>query len=221
MKTKTAGFAALIMFLVTTTGIEAQNYKTVSGIVTTFQNYPLNNVKVSSKKSEKTVYTDSEGKFSVKCLNGDLLLISASGFERKEIRVKKKASYNVDMVYIDSESGFNRAISDNHISEADLRKAINEQMQAKQHDFSKYGSIYELVSSEVYNVRIKGNTIVNTKMRSFDPSPPVLLVVDDRIVSDISFLDPSWVRSVELIDDVRTTLYGSMGANGVLRIMLK
>jgi hypothetical protein len=58
-------------------------------------------------------------------------------------------------------------------------------------------------------------------MRSLDPSPPVLLVVDDKIVQDISFLDPSWVRSIELIDDVRTTMYGSMGANGVLRILLK
>jgi hypothetical protein len=179
MKTKTAGcFAALIMLLVST-GIEAQNYKTVSGNVTTFQNYPLNNVKVFSKKSGETVYTDSEGRFSVKSLYGDLLLISASGFEGKEIRVKKKDSYNVDMVYVDSESGFNRATGDKHISEIDLRKAINDSMHANQHDFSKYGSIYELVSSEVYNVRVKGNTIVNTKMRSLDPSPPVLLVVDE------------------------------------------
>jgi hypothetical protein len=147
--------------------------------------------------------------------------IAADEDAGKEIRVKKKDSYNVDMVYVDSESGFNRATGDKHISEIDLRKAINESMHANQHDFSKYGSIYELVSSEVYNVRVKGNTIVNTKMRSLDPSPPVLLVVDDKIVQDISFLDPSWVRSIELIDDVRTTMYGSMGANGVLRILLK
>ncbi len=220
MKTKTAGFAALIMLLMNT-GIEAQNYKTVSGNVTTFQNYPLNNVKVFSRKSGETVYTDSEGRFSVKSYYGDLLLLSASGFEGKEIKVRKKDSYNVDMVYIDSELAFNRATGDKHISEIDLRKAMNDRTRANQHDFSKYGSIYELVSSEVYNVRIKGNTIVNTKMRSLDPSPPVLLVVDDRIVSDISFLDPNWVRSIELIDDVRTTMYGSMGANGVLRILLK
>jgi hypothetical protein len=46
-------------------------------------------------------------------------------------------------------------------------------------------------------------------------------VVDDKVVSDISFIDPNWVRSVELIDDVRATMYGSMGANGILKITLK
>lgn len=221
MKTKTAGcFAALIMLLVST-GVEAQNYKTISGIVTTFQNYPLNNVRVFAKKSGETAFTNSEGRFTVNSLKGDLLLISAGGFERKEIKVKKKDFYNIDMVYVDNETGFNRATGEEHISAPDLQKAIGDKIAANHHDFSKYNSIYELISSEVYNVRVKGSTIVNTKMRSLDPSPPVLLVVDNRIVSDISFLDPTWIKSVELVDDVGATLYGSMGANGVLRITLK
>ncbi len=221
MKTKTACcFAALVMLLVST-GVEAQNYRTVSGIVTTFQNYPLNNVRVLAKRSGEIVFTNSEGRFSVNSLKGDLLIISAGGFERKEFKVKKKDFYNIDMVYVDSETAFNRATGEEHISAQDLQKAIAEKVAATRHDFSKYNSIYELISSEVYNVRVKGSTIVNTKMRSLDPSPPVLLVVDNRIVSDISFLDPTWVRSVELIDDVGATMYGSMGANGVLRITLK
>ena len=52
-------------------------------------------------------------------------------------------------------------------------------------------------------------------------NPQVLLVVDDKIVSDISFIDTEYIRSIEFIDDVGTTLYGSMGANGVLKIYLK
>jgi hypothetical protein len=70
-------------------------------------------------------------------------------------------------------------------------------------------------------VRVQGNTIVNTKRKSFDMNPQVLLVVDDKIVSDISFIDTEYIRSIEFIDDVGTTLYGSMGANGVLKIYLK
>ena len=46
-------------------------------------------------------------------------------------------------------------------------------------------------------------------------------VVDDKIVSDISYIDTEYVKSIELIDDVGTTMYGAMGANGVLKITLK
>lgn len=221
MKTKLTGsFAALIVLLLSA-GVVAQDFKKVSGIITAFQNYPLNKVKVLAQKSGETAYSDSAGKFSVNCLKEDVLVIYASGFQRKEIRVKKRDLYSIDLVFIGSETGFERATSGGHISAENLRKAINDSVLAGRHDFSKYNSIYDLISSEVYNVRVKGNTIVNTKMRSFDASPQVLLVVDDRIVQDISFVDPGWVKSIEFIDDVRTSAYGVMGANGVLRILLK
>jgi hypothetical protein len=194
---------------------------TVKGIVTTFRNYPLNHVKIYSLKSGEIVYTDSSGSFSIESYRGDVLILTASGFFTTKFEVRKKDFYPVDMVYIDSDTNFQIATQSGHISPAMLQKAIMESYMSNQHDYSKYNSIYQLVSSEVYNVRVKGNTIISTKMRSLDPNPQVLLVVDDKIVSDISFIDPSWVRSIELIDDVRATMYGSLGANGILRITLK
>jgi hypothetical protein len=68
---------------------------------------------------------------------------------------------------------------------------------------------------------VKGNLIINTRVRSFDSTPEVLLVVDNKIVSDISYIDTHYVRSVEFVDDVGTSMYGSKGANGVIKIYLK
>jgi hypothetical protein len=77
-----------------------------------------------------------------------------------------------------------------------------------------------LVASEFYNLRVNGTSVVNTKRRSFG-SQQVLYVVNDRIVPDISFVLTNDIKKIEFIDDVGATLYGSMGANGVLKITLK
>lgn len=46
-------------------------------------------------------------------------------------------------------------------------------------------------------------------------------MVDNKIVSDISFVNPTYVKTIEFIDDVGATMYGLSGANGVLKITLK
>jgi len=221
MKTISGGVITVLLIILPVSGAVAQEYQNVSGVVTTFSNYPVKKAKVFSEKTGETVYTDSAGSFSVKSIKEDRLSISASGFEKRVVEVKNKNVYEVDLIFVDNESNFRQATEGGHISADVLRKAMNDSVLANKRDFAKYNSIYELVSSEIYNVRVNGKSILSTKMRSFDTTPEVLLVVNDRIVSDISFVDPGWVRSIELIDDVRSSMYGSMGANGVLRIILK
>jgi hypothetical protein len=224
MKAKLKGLATvpLIFLMLFSSGLAFSKVtKSVSGVINTFRNYPLKNVKIFSLYSGNTAYSDSAGRFSIESFRNDLLVVTASGFFTTKVEVKKRDFYAVDLIYIDSDFNFLRATQGGFISPGVLRKAIQESYLANKSDYSKYGSIYQLVSSEVYNVKVNGNTIVSTKMRSLDPNPKVLLVVDDKVVSDISFIDPNWVRSVELIDDVRATMYGSMGANGILKITLK
>jgi len=195
--------------------------RSVSGIVTSFGTLPLNNVRVFADKSGNIVYSDSTGRFSVGILDKDILFISAAGFNSRKVRTGKENIYSVDLLYEDNVNNFNDAVSHGHISESALKNALMLEAKKNEKDYSKYKSIYDLISSEIYNVRINGNTIVNTKLRSFDRTPEVLLVVNDKIVSDISYIIPVDVKSIEFIDDVGTTLYGSMGANGVLKITLK
>lgn len=195
--------------------------RTVSGIITSFGTIPLNNVRVFADKSGQIVNTDSAGRFSVQIMDKDILFISAAGFNSRKVRTGKENLYAVDLKYEDNVSNFNDAVSHGHISESALKSALALESKKNEKDYTKYKSIYDLISSEIYNVRINGNTIVNTKLRSFDRTPEVLLVVNDKIVPDISYIIPADVKSIEFIDDVGSTLYGSMGANGVLKITLK
>lgn len=219
MKSKFIMPVALLILM--SAGATAQDLRSVSGVVTSFKTIPLRNVTVTSLKAGESALTDSTGRFSVKCFTKDLLKISAAGFVEKKQQVKAESLYKIDLVYKDNVKNFNDAVSHGHIKDEVLRKAIFLEDGKNAKDYSKYKTIYELIASEIYNVRVKGNTIVSTKRLSLNSNPVVLLVVDEKIVSDISYIEPVYVKSIEFIDDVGTTIYGSRGANGVLKITLK
>lgn len=209
------------MALIVCSNATGQDIVTVSGMVTAFKTIPLKNVKVIATRSGQEALTDASGKYSIGCFKNDLLKLTASGFKAKSIRIRKSNVQISDLEYLGNPSSFEAAITGGHITQDVLQGAIAESLKEKARDYSKYNSIYELVASEIYNVRVRGNSIVNTKIRSFDATPQVLYVVNNKIVSDISFVIPEDVKEIEFIDDVRTTLYGMQGANGVLKITLK
>lgn len=211
----------VLSLVLITTGVSAQDLRSVTGVVTSFKTIPLRNVTVRALKSGETVTTDSSGTFTVKCFKKDVLKIIASGFVAKKQNVKAESIYKIDLAYTDNAENFNKAVGNGHISEKVLRDALFSAENKSVKDYSKYKSIYDAIASEIYNVRVNGNMIVNTKQKSFDRTPEVLLVVDDKIVSDISYINTEYVRSIEFVDDVSTSMYGAMGANGVLKIKLK
>lgn len=221
MKTKSIVPVLLLASLLVNAGVNAQDMRTVSGVVTSFRSIPLNNAKVFAEKSGEVTLTDSSGTFSVNCNPKDILTVSASGFNVKKQKVRKESFYNIDLAYEDNVKNFNDAVSHGHISGEALKNAALNTGSKNVRDYSRYKSIYEAISSEIYNVRVNGTTILNTKVRSFDNTPEVLLVVDDKVVRDISYINPDYVKSIEFIDDVGATMYGAMGANGVIKITLK
>jgi hypothetical protein len=216
-------FRAVTIFIIVICGVEvnAQETKTVSGIVTTYKNVPLNKVKITSSKTGETAYTDAEGKFTIKCPEKDVLTVNASGFNDRKIRVGKQNHYEIDLPYQDNAANFNNAVSSGHISESSLKKAISLGNLKKGKDYSVYNSIFQLISSEIYNVTVKNDVVYNKKVKSFNSNPQVLYVVDDRVVTNISYIVPADVESIEFVDDVGATMWGVQGANGVLKITLK
>jgi hypothetical protein len=221
MKSRLCFILSIILVLVSMVEAKSQEKKLVTGIVTTSHKFPLNKVKVTASKSGEVSNTDSLGRFSLNCFEKDVLTISASGFENRKIRVSKQKTYIVDLQYNDNVTNFNDAVNDGHINENVLRKAISLNELKKGKDYSTYNSIYELIASEVYEVRVNGANIFNKKVRSLNANPQVLYVVDGKVVSDISFVIPADVVKIEFIDDVRSSMWGVQGANGVLKITLK
>ena len=221
MKIKIVVSVSLIIMIFFDCMAYAQDLRTVSGIVSSFKTIPLNNVKIDALKAGETSFTDSSGMFSIKCYSNDVLKVAASGFGEKKVKTRKESVYKIDLVYNDNINNFNDAVSNGHISSELLKNAILKEELKNAKDYSKYKSIYELIASEIYSVTVDGNLVYNKKIKSLDGTPEVLIVVDDKIVRDISYINPAYVKSVEFVEDVGATMYGSMGANGVLKITLK
>lgn len=221
MKSKLLYIFSVFILLIFTIEAKTQDTKSVTGIVTSFKQIPLKKVKITSSESGKIVYTDSLGQFGIQISEKDALIFTADGFENRKIKISKRNTYIIDLTYKDNVTNFNKAVNNGHISEDVLRKAINSAQLINAKDYSKYASIYELIASEIYNVRVSNNVVYNKTVKSFDSNPRVLYVVDNKIVSDISFVVPIYVKSIEFVDDVGATMWGSMGANGVLIITLK
>lgn len=211
----------IVVFLFAGSVSSAQETVKINGIVTSFKSIPLNNARVHALGSGDTQFTDSTGRFSIKCAPKDNLVVNASGFTEKKVKTGKKTTLQIDLPYILKDESFDKAISNKHIRPEVLEKAISYELRKKEKDYSKYNSIFELITAEVYDVRVSGSSVLNRKIKSMDKNPQVLYVVDDKIVTDISYINPTYVRSIEFVDDVGATMYGVMGANGVLKITLK
>lgn len=221
MKPKSYFLLSVLLLLVFGIESKSQDKIKVVGTVTFFRNIPLNKVKVLAFNSGESTYTDSLGHFNLYSFKKDILIISAFGFEKKNVKVGKQDTYFINLDYKNNPTNFKDAVSNGHISENALQQAINSGPQKKGKDYSTYSSIYELISSEIYDVRVTGSIVYNKKIRSLNSNPQVLYVVDGKAVADISFVATADVKNIEFIDDVSTTMWGMQGANGVLKITLK
>lgn len=210
-------FLFLVLFAIESSSQDKISY---SGTVTSMR-VPLNKVKVIALNTGESTVTDSLGHFNVNGLKKDIFEVSAAGFEQKKVKVGKQDIIAISLLFKNNPSNMKDAVENGHISEKVLSDAISLTQTKKGKDYSTYQSIYELISSEIYNVTVEGTIIYNKKNVSLTSEPRVLCVVDGKVVRDISFVVPANVKSIEFIDDVGMTMWGVQGANGVLSITLK
>lgn len=221
MRSKTLFTIPIIFAFTLSISVCAQKSTVVSGIITTYNSFPLNKVLIKSFNTGATEQSDSLGHFSINCGKKDLLLFSASGFDDKSVRVRKSQNISINLVYSNKQTSFNDAISANHISADDLQKGINRYGLKGVKDYSKYTSIFELINSEIFNVKVVGTSVLSKRIQSFSLTSQVMYVVDDIVVTDISTILPSEIKSIRYVDGVGAAVYGSNGANGVIVITLK
>lgn len=83
-----------------------------------------------------------------------------------------------------------------------------------------YTNIYDYLRGRVPGVEIVG-TSIRIRGISTTGNTDALIILDGMEVSDISDLNPMDVKSVEVLKDAASTMYGMRGANGVVIIKTK
>ena len=87
---------------------------------------------------------------------------------------------------------------------------------------SGYTNIYEYLQGRVAGVEVNGTNIRIRGERSLNGSNEPLILVDGIETSDISYISPDEVESIDVLKDASSAaMYGSRGANGVILITLR
>ena len=92
-------------------------------------------------------------------------------------------------------------------------------VKVRKEEAQTYSNMYDYLRGRVPGVQVTSdNRIIirgiGTNSDSFDP----LIIVDGVEVSDLSTVDPMFVKSVDVIKDGSSAIYGMQGANGVIII---
>ncbi|NIJ43866.1 hypothetical protein FHR24_000305 [Wenyingzhuangia heitensis] len=203
--------------------------KEVKGTVVTFKEYPLNNVKIKSSKTNHVVYTDSLGHFSIKCKKKDYLYFYADGFFQDKIRIDSDVQSPVDinLYYDENSSGsFLRATKSKHVATKILTHAL-EYKRAQNNILETLASIFDIIQYKYPGAKLmdyNGTTQVLLNARgenSLFADIHALLVIDGYVVNDISGVMPMEVKEVKILLGNQAAHWGMRGGNGAIEISTK
>ncbi|NQU88683.1 MAG: TonB-dependent receptor plug domain-containing protein [Mariniphaga sp.] len=198
--------------------------RTIFGSVTTFEVIPIIKAEITIKSSKEIIFTDTLGYFEVTCDVKDKIKISADGFFTQNI----KLTADDDTLLVDLKlrpQSENLAISSGHIKdELKLRARITKGV-----DYSAYNSVYEILDAKFPNIQVPTiddvEHVIIGSPSSLDAQNTGALIVIDGIISFSSSLDnlsPLDITNIEILKPgAETSIYGSQGGNGAVRITTK
>lgn len=197
--------------------------KIIHGAVTTFDSIPVVNAEVIVKSSKRIFLTDTLGRFAAVCENEDKLKIVANVFNNQSIKLNndtKIAAINLKLK--PGEKARSHAIGYGHILDENKLNAVA-RLNNDDVDFSNYTNMYDLIRGKFAGVQVINGEVVIRGIKGNSGSSAALIVVDGvpRNGRVLSALAPAQVRSIDIVKDGSTAVYGIKGANGVVLINTK
>jgi len=197
--------------------------RVIHGIVTTFDSIPLIDAEIQVRSTKQTVLTDSLGQFSVAVNSNDRLKVSANGFYNQRVRLEDKIKLvAVNLKLKPGEKNREYAIGYGHVSDKNKLNALAN-LNSDDMDFSQYSDLYEVIKGRFSGVQIMNGEIIIRGINSINSSSAALIIVDGIPVdgSMLGSIPPVQVKSINVIKDGSSAIYGSRGANGVVLIETK
>jgi len=200
----------------------AQN-RVIHGQLTAYNEFPVMNVEVSSKKAKATTVTDTLGNFSLVCNEKDVVMIKPKVFRPVNKKVNADTdSLKINLVFIDTKKNRELAVDNGYVHETDLNYAVAN-LEAENNDYCKYTDIFKLIEAEFGGVTVEnGQVLIRGGKTSFSAgSSYALIIVDGQPSQSIEWIRPCFVRSVRILKGTEAAIYGSRGGNGVVVITTK
>lgn len=196
----------------------------ISGMVTTFDSLSLIGADVKVISSKDIVKTDTLGRFMVKVKPEDKLKVSAKGFYSQTVKLDQNIKIAlVNLKLKPTEKSREYAIGYGYVKDGEKLNALS-QLTNDDLNFSQYSNMYDLIRGRFAGVTVDpSGDIIIRGINSINLSSGALIVVDGvaQDKSVLNILNPNDVKSINVIKDGSSAIYGSRGANGVVIIETK
>ena len=212
-----------------TLGVMAQSLTVTGVVMAQDEPDPVIGANVMVKGTTLGTITDFDGNFTIQANAGDVLQVSFMGYKPFEVKVSNAGPIRVTLVPDNVQLQEVVAIGYGTMKKSDLTGAVSS-VKADQLTKTPAAGLDQALQGRAAGVtvnsdngtpgaaakiRIRG---IGSALGGNDP----LYVVDGVITSDISFLAPNDIQSMEILKDASATaIYGSRGANGVILITTK
>lgn len=223
----------LFFMLFITAGMNAQQKKMVTGIIYDSYGGTLPGVSVLESGTSNGTSTDIDGKFVLQVTTGNSIVISYVGYSNQTILIDASTSANLDIRLEENAQMLDAvelvSVGYGTMKKSDLTGAIST---VKGEDLVK-GVISS--TEQALQGKVAGLTVVQStgdpssgatlRLRggtSLTASNNPLIVVDGIAGVDINIVQPSDIKTIDILKDASATaIYGSRGANGVIIITTK
>ena len=212
-----------------TLSVMAQSLTVTGVVMAQDEPDPVIGANVMVKGTTLGTITDFDGNFTIQANAGDVLHVSFMGYKPFEVKVSNAGPIRVTLVPDNVQLQEVVAIGYGTMKKSDLTGAVSS-VKADQLTKTPAAGLDQALQGRAAGVtvnsdngtpgaaakiRIRG---IGSALGGNDP----LYVVDGVITSDISFLAPNDIQSMEILKDASATaIYGSRGANGVILITTK
>ena len=213
-------YLILATALIITSATNAQN-RVVYGNLTAYNSYPVMNVEITSKKAKATTISDSLGNFSIVCLEKDVIMVKPKGFQGVNKKVNDETdSLQINLIFIDTKKNRELAVNKGYMTETNLNYAVANLEEAN-NDYCKYTDIYMLLrATQGSSITVSNSGVITIRggNTSFSGMDQALIVVDGQPTSNIEWIRPCIVRSIQVLKGADANIYGTRAGNGVVVI---
>jgi len=220
--------ATAILFTLFALVLHAQN-KEVTGTVTDSTGSPLPGASINLKGARGGASAGPDGHFHISVPPRATLIVSAVGYDTKEIRVGDQTEFNVSL--LQSARSLSEVVVTG-VGVATSKKKVPldiASLAAKDVAKSATGSVEQALVGKIAGAQVQfnsgtpgtGATIILRGLNSLG-NPYPLILVDGIEVSSLNGLDLGTVDHVEVVKGAAAgMLYGAQGANGVIQVFTK
>jgi len=206
--------------------------KTITGKVTEANGSPIPNATIRIKNKKGGVSAEVDGSFKITGPANSILLISAIGYEPKEINIGNESVFNV-ILATDNKALSEVVVTGTGVATSKKKLGISvESITSDKLPSAPTASVDQALVGKIAGAQISSTNgspgrPVNILLRGINTvnrgTPPMIMLDGIEVrATDLNSLDLSGIDRIEVVQGAAAaTIYGAQGANGVIQLFSK